>query len=54
MKLKVPFHSADASASMWVRPRPVTVNGTAETVSGTVESIAATDEVGPAAPWSAR
>ena len=47
MKLKVPFHSADASGFYVGQAATVTVNGTAETVSGTVESIAATDEVGP-------
>ena len=47
MKLKVPFHSADASGFYVGQAATVTVNGTAETVGGTVESIAATDEVGP-------
>ena len=42
MKLKVPFHSADASGFYVGQAATVTVNGTAETVSGTVESIAGT------------
>lgn len=47
MKLKVPFHSADAKSFYIGQAATVTVSGTAETVTGTVDAIAATDEVGP-------
>lgn len=47
MKLKVPFHSADAKNFYIGQAATVTVSGTAETVTGTVDEIAATDEVGP-------
>lgn len=47
MKLKVPFHSADARNFYIGQAATVTVSGTAETVTGTVDEIAATDEVGP-------
>ena len=47
MKLKVPFHSADARNFYIGQAAAVTVSGTAETVTGTVDEIAATDEVGP-------
>ena len=47
MKLKVPFHSADAKNFYIGQAATVTVSGTAETVTGTVDKIAATDEVGP-------
>ena len=46
MKLKVPFHSADAKGFFVGQAAVVSVSGTAETISGTVEEIAATDEVG--------
>ena len=47
MKLKVPFHAADAKNFYIGQAATVTVSGTAETVTGTVDEIAATDEVGP-------
>ena len=47
MKLKVPFHSADAKNFYLGQAATVTVSGTAETITGTVDEIAATDEVGP-------
>ena len=47
MKLKVPFHSADAQNFYIGQAATVSVSGTAETVTGTVNEIAATDEVGP-------
>ena len=47
MKLKVPFHSADAKSFYIGQSATVTVSGTAETITGTVNEIAATDEVGP-------
>ena len=47
MKLKVPFHSADAKNFYIGQAATVTVSGTAETITGTVDEIAATDEVGP-------
>ena len=47
MKLKVPFHSADAKNFYIGQAATVTVSGTAETITGTVNEIAATDEVGP-------
>ena len=47
MKLKVPFHSADAQSFYIGQAATVSVTGTAETISGTVDEIAATDEVGP-------
>ncbi|WP_297209032.1 HlyD family efflux transporter periplasmic adaptor subunit [uncultured Flavonifractor sp.] len=47
MKLKLPFHSADAAGFFVGQGATVTVSGTAETISGTVDEIAATDEVGP-------
>ena len=47
MKLKVPFHSADAQSFYIGQTATVSVTGTAETISGTVDEIAATDEVGP-------
>ena len=47
MKLKVPFHSADAKNFYIGQSATVTVSGTAETITGTVNEIAATDEVGP-------
>ena len=47
MKLKVPFHSADAKNFYIGQAATVTVSGTAETVTGTVDEIAATHEAGP-------
>ena len=47
MKLKVPFHSADAQSFSIGQTATVGVTGTAETLTGTVDEIAATDEVGP-------
>lgn len=47
MKLKVPFHSADAKSFYIGQSATVTVSGTAETITGTINEIAATDEVGP-------
>lgn len=47
MKLKVPFHSADAQSFYIGQTATVSVTGTAETIPGTVDEIAATDEVGP-------
>ncbi|WP_297241668.1 HlyD family efflux transporter periplasmic adaptor subunit [uncultured Flavonifractor sp.] len=47
MKLKMPFHSADAQSFYIGQTATVSVTGTAETISGTVDEIAATDEVGP-------
>lgn len=47
MKLKVPFHSADAQNFYIGQAATVSVSGTAETITGTVDEIAATDEVGP-------
>ena len=47
MKLKVPFHSADAAGFFVGQSATITVDGTAETITGVVDSIAATDEVGP-------
>ena len=47
MKLKVPFHSADAKSFYIGQSATVTVSGTAETITGTVNESAATDEVGP-------
>ena len=47
MKLKVPFHSADAQNFYIGQVATVSVSGTAETITGTVDEIAATDEVGP-------
>lgn len=47
MKLKVPFHSADAAAFYVGQAATVTVDGTMETLPGTIDTIAATDSVGP-------
>ena len=46
MKLKVPFHAADAAGFYVGQTATVTVNGTGSTLTGTVTEIAATDEVG--------
>ena len=46
MKLKVPFHAADAAGFYVGQTATVTVNGTSSTLTGTVTEIAATDEVG--------
>ena len=46
MKLKVPFHAADAVGFYVGQTATVTVNGTGSTLTGTVDQIAATDEVG--------
>lgn len=46
MKLKVPFHAADAAGFYVGQTATVTVNGTGSTLTGTVDEIAATDEVG--------
>lgn len=46
MKLKVPFHTADAAGFYVGQTATVTVNGTGATLTGTVDEIAATDEVG--------
>ena len=46
MKLKVPFHAADAAGFYVGQTATVTVNGTSSTLTGTVAEIAATDEVG--------
>lgn len=46
MKLKVPFHSADAAGFYVGQAASVTVDGTMETIPGVVDSIAATDSVG--------
>ena len=46
MKLKVPFHEADAAGFYVGQTATVTVNGTSSTLTGTVTEIAATDEVG--------
>ena len=47
MKLKVPFHSADAAGFYVGQSATVTVDGTMETLPGTIDPIAATDSVGP-------
>lgn len=47
MKLKLPFHSVQASSLYVGQQALVTVDGTMDTLYGTVDSIAATDEVGP-------
>lgn len=47
MKLKVPFHSADAAGFYVGQSATVTVGGTMETLPGTIDTIAATDSVGP-------
>lgn len=47
MKLKVPFHSADAAGFYVGQSATVTVDGTMETLPGTIDTIAATDSVGP-------
>lgn len=47
MKLKVPFHSADAAGFYVGQSATVTVDGTMEQLSGTIDTIAATDSVGP-------
>lgn len=47
MKLKVPFHSADAAGFYVGQAASVTVDGTLETIPGTIDTIAATDSVGP-------
>lgn len=46
MKLKVPFHTADAAGFFVGQSAVVTVNGTGAALTGTVDEIAATDEVG--------
>lgn len=46
MKLKVPFHSVNATAFYVGQSATVTVSGTAETLYGTITEIAATDSVG--------
>ena len=46
MKLKVPFHSADAAGFYVGQAATVTVDGTMETIPGVIDSIAATDSVG--------
>ena len=46
MKLKVPFHSVNATAFYVAQSATVTVSGTAETLYGTITEIAATDSVG--------
>ena len=46
MKLKVPFHTADAAGFSVGQSAVVTVNGTGAALTGTVDEIAATDEVG--------
>ncbi|WP_295626841.1 efflux RND transporter periplasmic adaptor subunit [uncultured Intestinimonas sp.] len=46
MKLKVPFHSADAAGFYVGQAASVTVDGTLETIPGTIDAIAATDSVG--------
>ena len=46
MKLKVPFHAADAASFYVGQQATVAVSGTASTLTGTVSEIAATDEVG--------
>ncbi|WP_297722151.1 efflux RND transporter periplasmic adaptor subunit [Intestinimonas sp.] len=47
MKLKVPFHSADAAGFYVGQAASVTVDGTMETLPGVIDTIAATDSVGP-------
>ena len=47
MKLKVPFHSADAAGFYVGQTATVVVDGTAQSLTGTVDEIAVTDEVGP-------
>jgi len=47
MKLKVPFHSADAVFFYVGQSAQVTVAGTSEVLSGTVSELSATDTVGP-------
>ena len=47
MKLKVPFHSADAAGFYVGQSATVTVDGTMETLPGTIDTIAATDSGGP-------
>ena len=47
MKLKVPFHSADAAGFYVGQSATITVDGTMETLPGTIDTIAATDSVGP-------
>ena len=47
MKLKVPFHAADAAGFYVGQSASVTVDGTLETLPGTIDAIAATDSVGP-------
>ena len=47
MKLKVPFHAADAAGFYVGQTATVVVDGTAQSLTGTVDEIAATDEVGP-------
>ena len=47
MKLKVPFHSADAAGFTVGQAAQVTVEGSAQTLTGTVDAVAATNEVGP-------
>lgn len=46
MKLKVPFHAADAANFRVGQTAAVAVNGTASTLTGTVSEISATNEVG--------
>lgn len=46
MKLKVPFHSVNATAFYVGQSATVTVSGTAETLYGTITEISATDSVG--------
>ena len=47
MKLKVPFHAADAAGFSVGQSAVVTVDGTMETLPGAIDAIAATDSVGP-------
>lgn len=46
MKLKVPFHAADAANFYVGQSATVAVSGTASTLTGTVSEISATNEVG--------
>ncbi|NCE63474.1 efflux RND transporter periplasmic adaptor subunit [Pseudoflavonifractor sp. 524-17] len=47
MKLKVPFHSADAAGIALGQSATVVVDGTAESLIGTVTEISALEQVGP-------
>ena len=47
MKLKLPFHGADAAAFSVGQAASVAVSGTAAVLTGTVTEISASDEVGP-------